>query len=267
MDSTSNDLSFQLEQVKATLSDLTARINNIESVLKLTSPAPEETSALQSIQEASEEEKAAAQAQAQAQDQAQSQDQAQDHAITKTALEEIEPPLDNSAKTLSNSPSLTVTAEKKETANLESTIGSLWLNRLGIGSLVIGVALFVLYSFPSWPPLAKILAGLLTGLSLTFGGEFFAKQLKADDRRYGEGLIGGGWALTYFSTYAGHYIQSVQVVQSPILAALLLLAVCAAAFFHAREKNSQVIAILSVALSFYTICIQPLTVASLGGCL
>lgn len=274
MDSTSNDLSHQLAQVKNTLSDLTARITNIETVLKIQpSPASEQsnyqevenrqiyepvkslplTSPLARAEEGSDIENIA---------------ETQISAITESkASDATETGLIGTNKSEIAETKTSAMPDTKEATNLESTIGSLWLNRLGIGSLVIGVALFVLYSFPSWPALAKILAGLLTGLALTFGGEFFAKKLKAADRLYGEGLIGGGWALTYFSTYAGHYIQSVQVVQSPAIAALMLLAVCGGSFFHAREKNSQVIAILSVALSFYTICIQPLTTSTLGGCL
>ena len=49
--------------------------------------------------------------------------------------------------------------------NLELKIGRYWLNRIGIFSLVMGVAFFILYSFRYLGPFAKIGIGFSVGLS------------------------------------------------------------------------------------------------------
>ena len=48
--------------------------------------------------------------------------------------------------------------------DLESRIGSHWLNRIGILSLVLGTAFFLVYSFQYLGPLAKVAMGYGVGV-------------------------------------------------------------------------------------------------------
>jgi len=139
--------------------------------------------------------------------------------------------------------------------NLETRIGLYWLNSLGVGSLVIGIALLILYSFQYFGPAAKIATGLIIAASMLGLGEWIEHRNKSASW-YARGLMGGGWSLAYFSVYAMHFIPSVQIVPEPLSAVCLLLAVALMAILHSLQKRSEIIATLAVVLGFTTI---PLT--------
>lgn len=152
-----------------------------------------------------------------------------------------------------------------EPASLESRIGTYWLNRLGIGSLVIGIALFIIYSFQSWGAAVKIVMGVLAGLALIGGGEWYEKGTDRDESRnkyWGLGLIGGGWAVLYFTAFAAYHIADVKILSNLFVEELLLTGLCAGALFHACERKSQTIATFAVMLSFVTITFSQISAAS-----
>jgi uncharacterized membrane protein len=73
----------------------------------------------------------------------------------------------------------TLTVEPKRGAEeLESTIGKLWLNRIGIFAILIGVSYFIKYAFDNgWiGPSGKITLGLLAGIGLVLWSERFRNQ-------------------------------------------------------------------------------------------
>jgi len=73
----------------------------------------------------------------------------------------------------------TLTVEPKRGAEeLESTIGKLWLNRIGIFAILIGVSYFIKYAFDNgWiGPSGKIALGLLAGIGLVLWSERFRNQ-------------------------------------------------------------------------------------------
>ncbi len=139
--------------------------------------------------------------------------------------------------------------------NLETRIGLYWLNTLGVGSLVIGIALLIIYSFQYFGPAAKIATGLIIAASMLGLGEWLEHRNKSVSW-YARGLMGGGWSLAYFSVYAMHFIASVQLIGEPITAVCLLLAVAGMAIAHSLHKRSEIMATLAVVLGFITI---PLT--------
>ncbi len=141
--------------------------------------------------------------------------------------------------------------KKPNQASLETKIGLYWLNRLGIGFLVVGVALLILYSFQyfgAWAKLATgfLIAGLLVGL-----GELIDRKQKMP--LYGNALAGGGWSLAFFSAYCMHHVKDVQVIADPLLGSLIMLSVAILAVLHAWKKNSEPIASLAIALGFITL--------------
>lgn len=154
-----------------------------------------------------------------------------------------------------------------EPASLESRIGTYWLNRLGIGSLVIGIALFIIYSFQSWGAVVKIVMGVLAGIALIGGGEWYEKKLDKDDsesrnKYWGLGLIGGGWSVLYFTAFAAYHIADVKILSNLFVEELLLTGLCAGALWHACERKSQTIATFAVMLSFVTISFSQISAAS-----
>ncbi len=159
-----------------------------------------------------------------------------------------------------------VDREKPDT--LESRIGLYWLNRLGIASLVIGVALFIIYSFQTWGAAIKIAMGVLAGVALIGGGEWFERNRDKEDgdarsKYWGLSLIGGGWSILYFTAFASYHIADVKILSNLFVEELILTGLCAGALWHACERKSQTVATFAVSLSFVTIAFSQISAASI----
>ncbi len=140
------------------------------------------------------------------------------------------------------------------------------LNKLGISFLVIGCALALIYQFQYFAPALKILSGLIAGALLIWGGETFEKK-DAKMAWYGRALIGGGWALSYFSIFAAHYFDSVRIIESAVVDFSLLFAVASGAIFSLSLKyKSETITGITLTLAFGTICLSPATSFSVLAC-
>lgn len=138
--------------------------------------------------------------------------------------------------------------------SFEAQIGLYWLHRLGIVSLVLGFAFLIMYSFQYVGPAMKLLAGLAASLALIVTGEIMAK--KDSSRWYGHGLTAGGWSLTYFTTYAAHFLPSVAVIDSMPVETALLIAVAAGSLTSALRANSEIMSIFSVTLASATMLLS-----------
>src|SRR5260370_14505879 len=58
---------------------------------------------------------------------------------------------------------------------------------------------------------------------------------------FARGLMGGGWAALYFTTYAMYGVDAAKVIESPYLATALLLAVAAGMILHSLRYKSQAV--------------------------
>ena len=56
---------------------------------------------------------------------------------------------------------------------------------------------------------------------------------------FARGLIGGGWAAVYFTTYAMHALPAAKVIDNPYLASVLLLAVASAMILHSSDTGRK----------------------------
>lgn len=146
-------------------------------------------------------------------------------------------------------------------SSLESRIGQIWLNRIGIASLVIGMAFLLMYSFQYFGAQAKLACGALISFALIGLGEWTGR--KKGTSWFGSGLIGGGWALTYFTAYASHFVQSVQVVGDATVGGVLMLATAFSAMAHAVRRKAQEIASLSIVLGYITVALTAMSPVSL----
>lgn len=140
---------------------------------------------------------------------------------------------------------------KKQT--LEAKIGLYWLNRLGIGLLVLGVVFLILFSFQFFGPLAKIATGYVVGAAMLAGGHWLSTKEGKGNAWIGNNLMGGGWALTYFTTYAMYYFDSVRILNNPIVDLALLLIVSAAIVAHSLKCQSENLGLLAIILGFITV--------------
>jgi len=137
--------------------------------------------------------------------------------------------------------------------SLESRIGLYWLNRLGVGSLVVGLALALMLSFFTLPAILKIAVGFSCSGLLLFAGEQLIR--KTDMKWYGQGLIGGGWSLAFFTGFVAHHLPALRVIGSPALDSIVLLAIATASMLHAVNRRSQTIAGFVGLLGTFTICL------------
>lgn len=149
-----------------------------------------------------------------------------------------------------------------DAASLEARIGRDWLNRIGIVALVLGIAFFILYTFQYLGAWAKLAIGFTVGAALVGGGGWLERRPAL--QWYARGLIGGGWAVLYFTVYAMHHLPTVRVLNSSIVDLCLLSIVAAGATWQSLKYHSQTITALALLLGFLTICIGDVTYFTLA---
>lgn len=133
----------------------------------------------------------------------------------------------------------------------EALVGGSWLNKLGVFVLVIGIALFLGYSFTRMGPPGRIAVSLAVSLTLLGGGIMLEKRARYTV--FGRGLLGGGWAALYFTTYAMHAVSAAKVIDSPVVGSLLLLAVAVGMILNSLKYRSQTVTGLAYFLAFVTL--------------
>ena len=148
----------------------------------------------------------------------------------------------------------------------EAVIGGNWLNKLGVLVLVIGVALFVAYSIKMYGgqlgPAGRIAVGLAISLAMLVGGA--ALERKPRYVIFGRGLLSGGWAGLYFTTYAAYGIEAARIIQNPLLATVLLMAVAAGMIVHSLRYRSQAVTGLAYFVGYATLIVTPVTAFALA---
>ncbi len=142
----------------------------------------------------------------------------------------------------------------KRILNLEEVLGTDWLNKLGMISVVIGVALFLAYEMRELGPAGKVLVGF--AVSGAFLGIGFFLERRERWRILARAALGGGWALLYFTTYAMNHITAARVLKSESWDFVFLTLVAAAMVAHTLRYNSRVITGLAFLLAFSTINIS-----------
>ncbi|MGE5327550.1 MAG: DUF2339 domain-containing protein [Deltaproteobacteria bacterium] len=151
--------------------------------------------------------------------------------------------------------------EVKSSFSLEETLGTDWLNKLGIIILVIGIAFFLGYQIQRVGPAGKILTGYLVSLALMGLGVFYERR--ATWRILARAGIGGGWALAFFTTYAMNHVPASRVIQSESADFFLMFLVGVGMVAHTLRYRSQVVTGLAFLLAFSTINISHGTVSGL----
>ena len=160
------------------------------------------------------------------------------------------------------SPQLTLVDRFRSLLNLEEKLGTDWLNKLGIISVVVGLAFLLSQELKTLGPAGKVLLGFVSSAAI-LGAGIWAER----SRRYrilARAGIGGGWSLLFFTTYAMYHVPAARVLSSQTLDLVLLLAVAAVMVWHTLRYNSQVVTGLAFLLAFLTVSISHSDVYSLG---
>jgi len=133
-------------------------------------------------------------------------------------------------------------------ADLESRIGSHWLNRIGITALLIGISYFLKFAFDSnWiGPTGRVAIGLLAGIGIVLWSERFrAKGYQA----FSYSLKAVGIGALYLSLWAAFQVYS--MVPSGVVF-VMMLAVTAATAAMALAQDAQILAAFALAGGFST---------------
>jgi uncharacterized membrane protein len=145
-------------------------------------------------------------------------------------------------------PRPSIAAPVRSQANLESRIGSHWLNRIGIAALLIGVSYFLKFAFDNnWiGPAGQISIGLVAGIAIVIWSERFrAKNYKA----FSYSLKAVGIGTLYLSLWAAFHVYS--LIPSSVAFAMMLV-VTAATSAMALSQDAQILAAFALVGGFST---------------
>lgn len=155
---------------------------------------------------------------------------------------------------------------KRDLRTMEQDFGKVWFVRLGIISLLTGLIFLSNFAYQNfiieWGPGARLggmyfLATILLGL-----GTYFEKA-KAALSNYGKVLAAGGIATLYYTSYAAYHIDRLKVIDSAFLGGVLLTASAIVCLTYALWKRSNITAMCSIALAYYSTSINPVGAFSL----
>src|SRR5205807_4174179 len=133
-------------------------------------------------------------------------------------------------------------------ADLESRIGSHWLNRIGITAVLIGVSYFLKYAFENnWiGPAGRVLIGLAAGVAVIIWSERFRHR---GYQIFSYSLKALGIGILYLSLWAAFQVYSLVAAGVAFVAMLLVTSATAA---MALLQDAQILALFALLGGFAT---------------
>jgi hypothetical protein len=144
-------------------------------------------------------------------------------------------------------------------AALEAKLGTYWLSRIGIVSLISGAAFAILTYFAELGPALRIALGYATAGAIGWLGLRLARAHPT----FGRIVFGGGLAIAYFVTYALHFVSALRVIDSEPLGIALVAAAIVAIVAVAHRMQSETVAGIALFLGFHTGLLSEVTALSL----
>lgn len=154
------------------------------------------------------------------------------------------------------------TPPRRSGLDLEEVLGTHWLNKIGIGILVLGLAFFLAYQLQNLGPAGKVLLGV--GLSAGMIAVGVRYETNERYRILARASAAGGWALLYFVSYAVYHVPAARVIESQELDFFLMLTVAAAIVWYSLRYKSQATTALALVLSYLTVGIHHASFYSLA---
>ncbi|MDD5035218.1 MAG: DUF2339 domain-containing protein [Methylococcaceae bacterium] len=132
--------------------------------------------------------------------------------------------------------------------SMEFAVASNWLLRIGVVILVTGIGFFLKYSIDAGllGEQARVALSVLAGLGMLVGG---MRLVGGKYHLFGQGLLGGGIATLYFSTFAAFSFYHLLGVY-PTFALMALVTVCAGGL--AVRLDSMLVAIFGIVGGYCT---------------
>lgn len=139
-------------------------------------------------------------------------------------------------------------ARGEHSDELESQIGKLWLNRIGIVAILTGVSYFIKYAFDNdWiGPAGRIAIGLLAGIGLIFWSERFRSKGYAP---FSYSLKAVGIGTLYLSLWGA--FQSYHLIPAAVAFAAMVL-VTAFTVMLALTQDAEILGAFAIAGGFST---------------
>src|ERR1700745_3370422 len=158
-------------------------------------------------------------------------------APAQKVLEDFRSPAAAPALPIPAKPSARVAAPAPE-IDLESRIGSHWLNRIGIAAVLIGVAYFLKFAFDNnWiGPAGRVTIGLLAGIAVVIWSERFRSH---GYKAFSYSLKAVGIGAMYLSLWAAFHVYN--LIPSG-LAFVAMLAVTACTATLAIVEDAEILA-------------------------
>ena len=141
-----------------------------------------------------------------------------------------------------------VASGKQSRADLESRIGSHWLNRIGIAAVLIGVSYFLKFAFDNnWiGPAGRVAIGLLAGIAIVVWSEKFRHR---EYVIFSYSLKAVGIGVLYLSLYAAFQVYS--LIPGSV-AFTMMFAVTAATALMAWTQDAEILAAFALVGGFTT---------------
>jgi hypothetical protein len=114
--------------------------------------------------------------------------------------------------------------------DLETRIGVIWLNRIGLVVLIVGFALMARYVHRYFHPWHKVALSYLVSLVLFETGRRLEEQLKV----FARPVMAGGMSLAFFTSFASHFVTPMECI--PLWGSLLLMSASVVWIVIAAEK-------------------------------
>lgn len=132
--------------------------------------------------------------------------------------------------------------------DLESRIGSHWLNRIGIAAVLVGASFFLNYAFENgWiGPVGRIVIGLIAGIAMVWWSEHFRKR---GYHIFSYSLKALGIGVVYLSLWAA--FQVYHLLPSGVVFAFMVV-VTALTCGMALVQNAEILAVFAIAGGFST---------------
>jgi len=135
-------------------------------------------------------------------------------------------------------------SESGETA--ESQIAAWWVIRIGLVLLIIAAVFFGVYVSQHTPAWLRVLT--LTFVSLGTIG--LGSRMKDKLEGFGRAIIGGGFALLYFTAFAAFALPATKIIGSPAVGAAAQFSALILAIIWSLWKRDQTVATLTLFLGF-----------------
>ncbi|MFA6243969.1 MAG: DUF2339 domain-containing protein, partial [Candidatus Hydrogenedentales bacterium] len=151
-------------------------------------------------------------------------------------------------------PTAKALAKPDQPGGWEMTLGSYWLPRVGILLLAMAAVYALSAAMDVWGPWARVGVGYL----VCAGFLGCAWWLERKYARYAQVLFAGGLGLSYFVTYAAHFLPYARIIESGAVGIILLAVVVLVWTVFAHIRRSSVVAMLVVAMGNLTVLLTTL---------